>query len=262
MSTESTPLLLHRDDEPPRYGSELDARSSPPVSRDSSPYRSTDRSTDGSDGSKARQRWPTYLAMAILSAAVLVILVLGFATPAIIKEYAEQAAVFRPTKLSINSTTADGIRARVQGDFVLDASRVRKKSVRDLGRFGTWIAREVETGESEVQVYLPEYGNVLIGTASLPSLKANIRDGHINHIDFLTDLAAGDIAGLRSIANDWLEGRLGQLRFKATTVVALRSGLLNLGTQVLSDAITFSGKLFLVIVSLHCLLKTKFLNRP
>lgn len=237
LSTESTPLLLRREDGASRYGSELEASSSPPTSRDSSPYRTLDES-------KARRRWPTYLAFAVLSMAVIAILVLGFVTPSAVKEYAEQAVVFNPTNLSLNSSTADGVRARVQGDFVLDASRVRKKSVRDLGRFGTWIAREVETGESEVQVYLPEYGNVLIGTASVPSIKANIRNGHVNHIDFLTDLVAGDIAGIRPIANDWLAGRLGQLRFKATTAVALRSGLLSLGTQVLSDTVTFSGRLF------------------
>lgn len=234
-STESTPLLLHHDDGASRYGSALEARSSPPASRDSSLCRTTDES-------KAHRRLPTYLATAVLSATIIAILVLVFVTPAAVKEYAEQAVVFKPTNLSIHSSTADGVRARVQGDFVLDASRVRKKSVRDLGRFGTWVAREVKADESEVQVYLPEYGNVLIGTAYVPSIKANVRNGHVNHIDFLTDLVAGDIAGIRPIANDWLAGRLGQLRFKATAAVTLSSGLLSLGTQVLSDVVTFSGR--------------------
>ncbi|KAJ9319436.1 hypothetical protein DTO271D3_205 [Paecilomyces variotii] len=234
-STESTPLLLHHDDGASQYGSALEARPSPPASRDSSLCRTTDQS-------KAHRRLPTYLAIAVLSATIIAILVLGFVMPAAVKEYAEQAVVFKPTNLSIHSSTADGVRARVQGNFVLDASRVRKKSVRDLGRFGTWIAREVEADESEVQVYLPEYGNVLIGTAYVPSIKANVRNGHVNHIDFLTDLVAGDIAGIRPIANDWLAGRLGQLRFKATAAVTLSSGLLSLGTQVLSDVVTFSGR--------------------
>lgn len=236
LSSESTPLL-RRDDELPRYlvAEPEAARSPSPASRDSSSYRSA-------KAANGPLRWPTVIAIVVLGGALLAILGFGFAAPAAVKEYAEQAAVFTPTDLSIDSATANGIRARVQGDFLLDASRVRKKSVRDIGRFGTWIAREVQTGESEVQVYLPEYGNVLIGTATLPSLKFNIRNGRVNHVDFLTDLAAGDAAGIRPVISSWLEGRLGQLRIKGAAAITLRSGLLNLGTQVISNTLTFTGQ--------------------
>ncbi|KAL2013828.1 hypothetical protein VTN00DRAFT_1353 [Thermoascus crustaceus] len=233
LSSESTPLL-RRDDELPRYVAEPEAARSPsPSSRDSSSYRSA-------KAARGPLRWPTVIAIMVLGGALLIILGFGFAAPAAVKEYAEHAAVFTPTDLSIDSATANGIRARVQGDFLLDASRVQKKSVRNIGRFGTWIAKEVRTGESEVQVYLPEYGNVLIGTATLPSLKFNIRNGHVNNVDFLTDLAAGDAAGIRPVISSWLEGRLGQLRIKGAAAITLRSGLLNLGTQVISNILTFT----------------------
>lgn len=240
LSSESTPLLQRRDEDLARYGTETQDRSLSPTSRDplsATPY----------DAAKGRRPWPTFVALASLTVAVLLILVFGFLTPSAVREYAEKAAVFQPQKISIDSATLSGVRARVQGEFFLDGSRVQSKPVRDLGRFATWIAREIETDETEVQIYLPEYGNVLLGTASLPSVKLNIRDGHVNQVDVLTDLQLGDVARIRQVANDWLEGRLGQLRIKGTASVSLKSGLLDLGTQVISDTLTFDGKLKILV---------------
>ena len=158
------------------------------------------------------------------------------------KQYAVDAAVFKPTNISVESATADGIQARIQGDLVLDAGRIKKAPVRNLGRFVTWIGREAETGQSEVEVHLPEYGNVLVGTASLPSIKVNIQNGHINHVNVLADLVAGDIPGIHAVAVDWLEGRLGHLRLQGTATVPLRSGILSLGEQTITHSITFHGR--------------------
>lgn len=151
-----------------------------------------------------------------------------------------QAAVFEPTGLSIQAFTAHGVRARVQGQFTMDASRVKKKPVRDLGRFGTWIARQVETGHSSLHVSLPEYGNVLLGTADVPNVLVDIRNGHTTAVDFLSDLQPGDIDGIRRIAKDWLDGRLGQLRILGSANVPLKSGLFSFGTQKLSQSFTFA----------------------
>ncbi|KAL1968834.1 hypothetical protein VTN77DRAFT_1195 [Rasamsonia byssochlamydoides] len=229
LSSESTPLLQRREEDLPRYVTEARERSLSPASRD--PLSVTP--------AKGRSRWPTFVALACLTAAVLLTLAFGFVAPAAVKEYAEEAAVFRPQKVSLDSATLSGVRARVQGEFFLDSSRVPAKSVRDLGRLATWIAREIETGETDVQVYLPEDGNVLLGTASLPPLKLNIRDGYVNQVDVLTDLQLGDVGRIRRVANDWLEGRLGQLQIKGTATVSLKSGLLDLGTQVISDTLAF-----------------------
>lgn len=156
---------------------------------------------------KKPRRWPTIVALSILSLAVLTILGFGFAAPAVVEEYAKQALVFEPTKLSIDSFTGEGVVARIQGAFTLDGTRVRKKSVRDLGRAGTWIAREVESEESKLKVYLPEYGNLLLGTAKVPPVKVNIRDRHWNHIDILTELRPGNVKVVRRVAEDWLDGK-------------------------------------------------------
>ncbi|KAJ5502218.1 hypothetical protein N7463_005092, partial [Penicillium fimorum] len=229
LSSESTPLLHRREDEL-IYGTEQ-GLSRPPS------FASQNPPENGAIKKRSHVPWPTVISLALLTLSILTILVLAFAAPAAVKEYAQQAAVFNPTAVSIDSTTLDGVRARIQGDFVMDSGRVKNKSVRGIGRLATWIAREVETGPSNVEVYLPEYGNVLVGNAALPSIKVNIRNGHHTHVDFLTDLEAGDIRGIHAIAIDWIEGRLGRLSVKGKATMHLKSGLIALGTQVLTDYI-------------------------
>ena len=172
---------------------------------------------------------------------MLTILGLGFAAPAVVEEYAKEAMKFEPTALSIDSFTSTGVRARIQGDFTLDGSRVRRKPVRDLGRAGTWIAGAVESKESNVEVYLPEYGDLLLGTAVIPPIVVSVRDGVTTQVDFLSDLSAGDLDGIRRMGKDWLEGRIGSLSIRGVADVPLKSGIFGLGTQSLSETIVFEG---------------------
>lgn len=169
-------------------------------------------------------------------------MLLGFFAPAAVEEYATQAVDFKATKFSLDSLTQTGVRVQVEGDFKMDASRVKKKSVRDFGKFGTWIAKEVESGPTDVDVYLPEHGNVLLGTARVPGIKVNIRNGHITHISFFTDLEPGSFDGIRNLANDWLDGRLGQIRVKGKATVPLKSGIFRLGNQAIEESLVFEGK--------------------
>lgn len=236
VSSESTPLLRHDDDS--QYGTEP-TRSASHASRTSSPERSPLKL-------KRRIRWPTIISLTLLSAAAVAILILAFAVPAVVKEYAEEAAVFQLKEVSVDPVAADDIvRARIRGDLVLDARRVSAKSVRDIGRFATWIAKEIETGPTEVQVYLPEYNNVRLGKASIPPIHANIRNRHVNHVDFFADLSPGDLVGIRPLADDWLAGRLGRLSVKGVAKVSLKSGLLNFGAQVISHTLHVEGTVFL-----------------
>lgn len=162
--------------------------------------------------------------------------------PAAVEEYAKQALVIEPTNLSIASFTDKGITARVQANLRMDASRVKNEHIRNVGRFGTWIAKKVESDESKVEVYLPEYGNVLIGTALVPKFVMDIRNGHTTAIDFLTDLTPGDVEGIRRVANDWLEGRLDQIRVLGKADVGLKSGLIFLGSRTISESLVFEGQ--------------------
>ena len=241
QSGESTPLLSRGADRR-NYGDE--PADDLPTSPAASSLRSLQNGSESKDTTK--RKWPTIVSLTSLSLVILAILGLGFAAPAVVEEYAKQAMVFEPTDLSIDSFTPTGVRARIKGDFTLDGSRVSKKPVRDLGRAGTWIARAVECRASKVKVYLPEYDDLLLGTAEVPPITVDIRDGHITHVDFKTDLEPGDLDGIRRIANDWLDGRLGQLRVHGKAEVGLKSGLFSLGTQSISQTLLFEGQ------SLYC----------
>ncbi|KAI4202225.1 MAG: hypothetical protein LQ350_002740 [Teloschistes chrysophthalmus] len=231
-SEESTPLLS-RNVNHGNYGDAPDQQTA------TSSLRSLQEG--GSKKEKNPKRWPTIIALTVLTLVVLAILGLGFAAPEVAEQYAKEAMVFEPAALSIDSFTASGVRARVQGDFTMDASKVPKKPVRDLGRFGTWVARAVESKPTRVEVYLPEYGNILLGTAEIPSIVVDIRNGHTTHLDFVSDLTAGDLAGVRRVANDWLEGRLSQLAVRANANVPIKSGIFGFGTQRLSESVVFKA---------------------
>lgn len=235
-SEESAPLLSENVDHR-NYGD------APDHDNDPSTAASTLRSLqDGGHKKNKRQgRWPSIIALIALLVVLIVILGLGFAAPEVAEQYAKEAMVFEPTDLSIDSFTSYGVRARIRGDFKMDASKVHKKPVRDLGRAGTWIARAVESKPTTVEVYLPEYGNVLLGSADVPSITVDIRNGHTTHLDFISELTAGDLDGIRRIANDWLDGSLRQLRIRGHADVSVKSGIFSLGTQTLSQDVLFQA---------------------
>lgn len=228
--SEHTPLLQHAD------GHDDASDENAPRSSAASLLRSFQPK------GKPTRRWPSLLALLLLCLVVILIIILGFFAPAIVEDYATQAATFEPTSLSIHSFTTTGVKARIQGDFTMDAAKVKKKPVRDLGRFGTWIAREVESGQSHVDITLPDYGDVVLGTAVIPRMKVDIRNGHTTHVDFLSDLSPGSVDGIRRIAKDWVDGKLGQLRVIGTASLPLKSGLVNLGMQTISQSMTFANK--------------------
>ena len=231
-ASERTPLLSQQDEES-QTSAQPNGSASPAV-------ESLHANQGGSSSSKKQRRWPTIIALTVLCVAV-VVTCIGFAVPSITQEYAKQALVFEPDNLSIDSFTSFGVRARIQGVFYLDASRVQKKAVRDLGNFFTWIAREAKSGESDVDVYLPDYGNVLLGSATIPSVTVNVRNHHYNHLDMFVDLEPGDVDGIRRVAKDFLDHRLDRLSVQAVAKVPLRSGLINIGTQTVRKAMTFQG---------------------
>ncbi|KAJ9610018.1 hypothetical protein H2200_006348 [Cladophialophora chaetospira] len=189
---------------------------------------------------KNQKKWPTIIALTVLCIAVVVIC-FGLTLPSVIEEYAKESVVFEPTRLSIDSFTSFGIRARVQGNFYMDASKVRNGGIRNLGRFGTWIAREIKSGESEVKIYLPQYDDVLLGTVMIPPVKLNIRNHHYNHLDIFADLEPGDVDGVRRLAKDFMDHKLDEVIVNAVATVPVQSGLIKLGKQTVSQTLQFKG---------------------
>lgn len=191
---------------------------------------------------KGGRRWPTIIAVTVLGVAIVAIILGAFFAPAIVEEYAKESMVIEPKSLSIHEITPTGVSARVQAVFRLDASKVKSKHVRNVGRFSTWLARKVESEKSTIEVYLPEFDNILIGIAEVPPVVVDIRNGHSTMVDFLADLKPGDLDGIRLMANKWLDGKLYKLRVAGKANVGLKSGLLHLGTQTIAESLVFEGQ--------------------
>lgn len=235
-STETTPLLSRDEDHDPEDEHTNDDPSSLAAS--------SLRSLSGTHSSKSHKgrRWPSIVALVALTVLVIFIMLAAFFAPAIVEEYASQALVLKPTSISIDSFTTTGVRANINAEFVLDASRVKTDAVRNIGRAGTWLARGIQSEQTTVKVYLPELGNILIGTAEVPGIPVDLRDGHVTFISIMTDLAPGELDDIRRLANDWLEGRIGQLRLQAKADVSLKSGIFPLGTHSVSEYLVFEGQ--------------------
>lgn len=233
LSTERTPLISRASEQ------EQADQSLPTTSATASLHGIQSRTGNGERGKG--YRWPSLVALLVLCIVAVLIIIFAFIAPSAVEQYAAKAVVFTPVSLSIVDFMENGVRARVQGNVEMDSSRVESQSVRRLGRFCTWIAKEAETGESELQVSLPEYGNVVLGTAQIHGIKVFIRDGHTTPVDFETDLQPGDVDGIRRIANDWIEGRLGQLRVVGKANVPIKSGLISLGKQFLQKEMVFAN---------------------
>ncbi|RKF80669.1 putative pre-rrna processing protein [Golovinomyces cichoracearum] len=189
-----------------------------------------------------RFRWPTLIGIFLAISFVCLIFLSIVVTPALLEEYAKKAVSVEPTKISIDSFTVKGFKARILADFKVDASRVLNRHVRLIGRFLTWNAREVEIKQSTVEVTLPDYNNTLVGIATIPGLVVEIRNGHMTSLDFNIDLELENIDGIRLVANDWLDGGLDRIHVVAKANFTLQSGLLSLGSQSISKDIIFEGK--------------------
>lgn len=258
-SFESTPLLSRADTNTRYDGRQSESIDGDAVSvaRSASPGR-TDASSVKSSRKKSG-RLPSIIAMVILGLVSTGIIIVGFFAPAAVEEYAKEAAVLEPTNLSLESITADGVRARIQAVFRLDGSRVKNDRARSAGRAATWMVRKLGMEETKISVYLAEYDDILLGTASVPPLVIDIMDGHRTAIDFVAELVPGDANGIRMIANEWLEGRLDWLKILAKADIQLKSGIIPLGRHTVSESLTLEGQyLYRSFASLYFGEKTLF----
>ncbi|KAI6089003.1 hypothetical protein F4821DRAFT_232723 [Hypoxylon rubiginosum] len=235
-TSESTPLLSSSSSTA-RYDGEAneqdrdEAISTEPRPSDAASSHSTKKS----------RRWPSFIAMGLLGIVVVVIIILAFIVPEAVQEYAQQAAVIEPTNLALESITTNGVRARIQANFYLDGSRVTNDHVRRVGRATTWVAYQLESDQTKVNVRLPEYNNVLLGSAVVPPLVVNLRDGDVTSFDFVAEIIPGDVEGIRIIANEWLEGRLEKLRLNGEADLSIKSGIIPLGTHTISESLVFEA---------------------
>ena len=227
--TEQTPLLLSSHDDEPVDQSQPHHECSASASLLQSLSRTNSHSNSGKPPPR---RWPSLLALITLCIVAILIIVFAFLAPGVVEQYASQAVRFEPSSLSIVDFTPTGVRARVRGDFSVDARRVSAGAgVKTMGRLGTWVARQVETGETEVQVRLPQYDDAVAGTAKVPGVRVNLRDRSTTSVDFVGEAVPGEAEAWRRVAEDWVNGTLERLVVAGTVETPVKSGILNLGVQ-------------------------------
>ncbi|KAI2632403.1 hypothetical protein GGR54DRAFT_34100 [Hypoxylon sp. NC1633] len=236
-SSEATPLLSGSSNTP-RYDGETD---DPDREVDDPNQSHPNDAQPPPTTTKKTRRWPSFIAIAILAAVVIAIIVLAFIVPEAVQEYAQEAAVIEPTNLALESITTNGVRARIQANFHLDGSRVSNDHVRRIGKAATWVAYQLESDQTKVVVRLPEYNHILLGSAIIPPLMVNLREGDVTQFDFVTEISPGDVEGIRIIANEWLEGRLEKLRLDGEADLSIKSGIIPLGTHTVSESLVFEA---------------------
>lgn len=233
--TESSPLLSNRRDSGTDDSEHDD--NSPPTQQ-----QQQQQQIKCETQPKRKWRWPSLVAIIVLGILVAVVMVLGFVVPPAVQEYVENAVVLEPTDLSVESLTADGVRARIKGTFILDGSRVQDDNTRRIGRIATAIMRQLGTEETKLRLHLPHFDNALVGTALLPPINLRLVDGQVTNLDFVADFVPGDTETARRVVNEWLQGKLHQLKVTGATTLSLKSGIFPLGTHDVSESMVFEGQ--------------------
>ncbi|KAF8418538.1 hypothetical protein EV426DRAFT_568186 [Tirmania nivea] len=185
--------------------------------------------------SPRKRRWATLIALILLCLIGIAVLVMGFFVPAAAEQYAREAVTVNVSSLSIESFTSRGVQARVKAKVHVDASRVKNKFVRNIGRLGTAIAKKVSTEEGELHVFLLDYDNALLGNASIPPMVIDIRNGHSNFYDFISTVEPVSLDTAQKVVEDYIDGKLKSLEVMGSTRITMRSGILPLGNQLLTD---------------------------
>lgn len=234
---ESTPLLSDRQKRDNDDGAQPDP--SPSLSKRLAKAR-------------ARWRWPSIIAILVLATLFVAIIVLGFVTPPAVRQYVESAVVFEPTSLSLESMTADGVRARIQAKLRLDASRVSGINARRIGKFLADLMGKLGTDVTRISVRLPHYQDALLGTAAVPPFSIDLVNGHTNQLDFVTHVAPGNPEVLRQVLKEWLGGKLDQLKVTGAAALRLKSGIVPLGTHDVVESVVIQGQaLYRAFASLY-----------
>lgn len=176
-----------------------------------------------------QERWATVSALTLLCACVLSVIGVAFLAPAAAEHYAQEAVSVDLTSISLHSFTSKGIRVHVKANVGVDAKKVGNWAVRTLGRFGSSVVRSVNVHEFELRVHLPEYENMVLGTAQVPAMTVDVRNGHTTALEFLSDTKPGSFTVVKSLVKDYLSGTLKSLRVVGEVDLKFGKGFLTLG---------------------------------
>ena len=237
MATERTPLLPTSIVRPAPQAGDISATGTFLTPLDD------DATSSSRPLAKKKRRWPKVIGFLLLLLFIAAVIVAGFLAPAAAETYAREAVTLNIWSVAVDSFTQDGLQARVRATVNVDATRVENRYIRTLGRISTRIARRVETtGNGQLQVFLPEYGNALLGKATIPPLVIDIQDGHSTLIGFVSDVRPGSLESARQLLDGYVNGSLKSVKILGEARLDLKTGYIPLGNQLLSDTVKFGRK--------------------
>lgn len=189
----------------------------------------------------AARRWSSLIALTALCSGVVAVLAFGFIAPAAAERYAHRSVALDLENISVDSFTETGVRVRLTSKVRIDASHVQNPFLRTLGRAGARIVRKVHVDPSQLNVYLPDYDGKLLGTAEIPGLTVDIRNGHTTSLDIISDAEPGSMDAIMLLLNKSLLGDLKELKVLGKAKVHLKTGIFGLGSKVVSSEVLLKG---------------------
>ena len=239
VATERTPLLPSSPSHPAPQARAIFANGSFHTTLDDS---ASSHSKDYTGSPPKKRRWCTFIVLILLCVVSLGILLIGFFAPAAAERYAREAVILNVTSISVESFTHDGMKVRVKADVKVDASRVNNGFVRNMGKVGTLAVRVISIEEGWLNVFLLDNKTTPLGKVKLPPMVVDVQDGHTNSYDIFTDVEPVSLETAKKLAEDYLDGNLHSVKLMGTTELNMRSGILPLGNQRLSETLEIEGK--------------------
>lgn len=190
---------------------------------------------------RALRGWRSVVYLALLSVSVVTTLFVGLLGPSAAARYAKEAAILDISKLAVESFTDRGARVLIQAKVTIDANRVDSRAFRTFGIIGGWLARKVSTGEATIFIYLPDFSEGVLGTATAPATDLGIQNGQITSIGFVSEVETCSPEILQNVANAYFNRGLGFIRVRGEANITLKSGILGFGTQKRTIEMTFEG---------------------
>ena len=182
------------------------------------------------------------MALAALCGLMLAILALCFLIPAAAQRYAQDAVALDINSVGVDSFTDRGVKVAVQAKVDVHARRVKGWGVRTLGRIGTFVVGSVRVKDFDVRVHLPDYDNALVGTAQVPGMTIDIRNGHTTNLNFVADTQPGSVDTIRLLANDYLSGNLNSVKVLGEVDLRIKEWFMFVNPGRMTRELVLKGK--------------------
>lgn len=204
-------------------------------------HRATSNPERNTPNPKKRSWW-TIISIIILLIITINIIVFAFVIPSATQSYASQATTYSLQNVETQDYTEDGIIANAQINITVDASRVSSNGVRNIGLFTTKMFRHVYTQPCLVSVFLPQYNGAQIAVVTLPALKIDIRNRHVNILDITSNVTITNETLVVQLAGDYLTGRRQVIQTIGEADVDIKAGIIPLGRHHVRQQVIIQGR--------------------